>query len=163
MTNQEPVLRNTCQRRSLQGDQLFNQISLYFRKRFILNVASAFMIHPPQLRQQFGAYLWCCSRVKQETARKYLKKVAFPKHSISNFLMWENKKIKNFSFELLCVTIISDRDSFEHTSECWSWMDSKCLSWSLGNFLVEIRPLIWEQRKLSLLLMGSERPCSLST
>lgn len=41
-------------------------------------------------------------------------------------------KIENFCFKFLCVNIISVRDSFEDTSECW------CLSWSLENLPVEI-------------------------
>lgn len=47
-------------------------------KRFIFNVASAFMIHPSQLRHQFGAYLWCCSRVKQEAAGPCFKRQPLP-------------------------------------------------------------------------------------
>lgn len=104
MTNQRLELRNTCQQRLLQGDQLFNRISLYFRERFILNVVSAFMIHPSQLRHQLEAYLWCCFRVKWETARNYFKKVAFPGYLISNFLRWENTKLKTLVLNF-CVWI----------------------------------------------------------
>lgn len=120
MTNQEPELRNTCQRCLLQGDQLFNRISLYFRKRFILNVASAFMIHPSQLRHHFGAYLWCCSRVKQETARKYFKRRPFPDIQLATLSCGKiKKKWKTLAF--VCGYNY-DRDSSEHTLECWSWI-----------------------------------------
>lgn len=69
------------------------------------------MIHPFQLKLQFGAYLWHCSMVKRETATKCLERKDFPRLGVPNFPLWkENPKL---TFELFYMTIINNKNDPE--------------------------------------------------